>query len=130
MCIAVHCSALQCNFAFFAFFVLFFYFFCMIWFHTIILMPNKYKNHLFIAKTNELILAPFISIHTTPPHICKAPYIYESYILYSSIFVSSVHFQLRYCTTSTCFLHTALCGSALQAEPSHNLHRPQIDVHR
>ena len=40
----------------------------MIWFHTIILMPNKYKNHLFIAKTNEWILAPFISIHTTPPH--------------------------------------------------------------
>ena len=72
LCIAVHCSALQCNFAlfaFFVFFVLFFYFFCMIWFHTIILKPNKYKNHLFIAKTNEWILAPFISIHTTPPHI-------------------------------------------------------------
>ena len=72
LCIAVHCSALQCNFAlfaFFVFFVLFFYFFCMIWFHTIILMPNKYKNHLFIAKTNKWILAPFISIHTTPCHI-------------------------------------------------------------
>ena len=74
LCIAVHCSALQCNFAlfaFFVFFVLFFYFFCMIWFHTIILKPNKYKNHLFIAKTNEWILAPFISIHTTPPHMVQ-----------------------------------------------------------
>ena len=72
MCIAVHFSALQCNFALFAFFVLFvlyFYFFCMIWFHTIILKPNKYKNHLFIAKTNKWILAPFISIHTTPCHM-------------------------------------------------------------
>ena len=30
---------------------------------------QQIKNHLFIAKTNEWILAPFILIHTTPCHI-------------------------------------------------------------
>ena len=43
-------------------------FFCMIWFHTIALKPRKHKNHLFIAKTNEWILAPFITIHLSPRH--------------------------------------------------------------
>ena len=87
----------------------------------------QYTVHMYSTLSCILCIS-FISfiLQTTTVYM-----LYITYIHYTApnCILSSVHFNLRYCTTSNCAMFTTHCVKVFsKLSPFLNPHRPQIDV--